>query len=251
MRTAAAAAIFAGSVLATGAAQAEWSIGAGFEHFRWKESTTPQVKEDGLRWALDLSWTQTRAPGFSAGYHLHYYNGSVDYTGAGLFTGAPLSGETDYRGLVNEVQAFYRTPQLVDFMLAVGWDRWDRRLSAAQEESYDVIYLKTGVAVNAATRRGVIATTGVKYPAWIREDANFPSIGGLSNPRLRPEGDLSLYGTLGWRVNPSWDVALYYDSYRFDQSNTVAVPLAAGGTGIFFQPRSRMDAYGVRISHNF
>ena len=204
-----------------------------------------------MRWALDLAWTQSRAPGVSFGYNLHLYSGTVDYEGALLFTGTPITGETTYRGFVNEFQVYYRTPNLVDFMFAAGWDRWDRRLSRAQEESFDVIYLKAGVGVNAATRQGVIASAGAKYPIWVREDANFAVVGGLTDPRLRPEGDWSLYGTIGYRFNPSWDVVAYYDSYRFNASPAVTVPLSTGGSGSFFQPKSRMDVYGVRALYNF
>lgn len=232
-------------------ARAEWSASAGFESFDWKESTSPEVKESGLRWALDLTWAQSRDPGLSAGYNLKFYNGNVDYTGAGLFTGTPISGETHYRGVTNEVLAFYRMPQsLVDFVLAAGWDRWDRKLNVAQEESWDVVYGRLGVLVNSGARQGFMASIGVKYPLWTRENAHFDTIGGFTNPRLRPGKDLSLFGTLGYRVNPSWDVIAYYDSYRFKESNTVAVPTTAG-TGFFFQPESRQDVVGMKVQHNF
>ena len=244
-------AVTVGTMLTAGSVHAEWSIGAGYENFRWEESTTPTVKESGLRWALDLTWAQSRAPGISAGYNLRFYNGNVDYTGAGLFTGVPLSGETKYKGLQNEVQAWYRTPNLVDFMIALGWERWDRKLGPAQEESWDVGYGKVGVAVNQATKQGVIASLGAKYPVWTRENANFTDIGGLTNPRLRPGKDWSLYGTLGYRFNPTWDVLAYYDSYRFKASNAVAVPLNTGATGFFFQPESKMDVLGMRVQANF
>ena len=126
MKRAVAVAIMSSTMLAGGAAHAEWSVGGGFENFRWKETTTPSVKETGLRWVLDLTYTQSKAPGISAGYNVKLYNGNVDYDGAGLFTGTPISSETHYRGLSNEVQAFYRTPNMVDFMIAAGWDRWKR-----------------------------------------------------------------------------------------------------------------------------
>lgn len=246
----AAALLCANAVMVAGTAQAEWAAGGGVEAFRWRESTTPRVKETGMRWALDLQWTQSREPGLSAGYKLHFYTGNVDYDGAGLFTGTPLSGETRYRGMVNEFQAYYRTQTNLDVMLALGWDRWDRRLSAAQEESFDVVYAKAGMQFNASVKQGVIGSVGLKYPVHVREDANFPDIGGLTNPRLRPKEDLSFYGTVGYRSAP-WEVAAYYDSYRFRASNTVAVPLAAGGTGVFFQPESKMDVYGVKFLYNF
>ena len=60
--------------------------------------------------------------------------------------------------------------------------------------------------------------------------------------RLKPGKDFSFYATLGYRVNPAWDVYAYYDSYRFKESNTVAVPFP-GGTATFIQPESRLNDY--------
>ena len=251
MKRALAAAATASTMLVTAPAHAEWSVGAGFENFEWKESTSPQVKESGLRWALDLTWTQSREPGLSAAVNVKLYNGNVDYNGAGLFTGTPLSGETHYRGVQGEVQAWYRMPNTIDVMLAIGWDRWDRRLSVAQEETWDVMYAKLGVAMNTATKQGFLGSVGVKYPVWTRENANFFELGGATNPRLKPGKSISLYGTLGYRVNPSWDVYAYYESFRFDESPTVAVPLAAGGTAFAFQPESKMDVIGMKVQYNF
>lgn len=251
MNRAWAAAVAAGAVLSTGAARAEISIGAGFESFDWKETTTPSVKENGLRWALDLTWSQSKMPGLSAGYHLKLYNGNVDYDGAALFTGAPLSGDTHYRGLVNEVQAWYRTPNNVDFVLAAGWDHWTRKLNSAQEEKWDVLYAKLGASFNAAVAQGIFGSLGIKYPVYVRENGNLESIGALTNPRLRPDGKFSLYGRLGYRVNPNWDVYAYYDSFRFKQSNAVSVPLSSGGTGVVFQPESKMDVLGMKVQYNF
>jgi hypothetical protein len=238
------------AVAAAADARADWSAGAGFENFRWKESTAPTVKESGLRWALDLTWTQSREPGFSVAYNVRTYTGNVDYTGATLGAGTPISGETHYRGLTNEIQSIYRTTGGADFMLAAGWDRWNRDLTAAQTESYDVFYVRLGAAVGAKVRQGLLAGAGVKYPVYVRENAHLTDIGFQTNPRLRPRGDFSLYGSLGYRVSPGWDIIGYYDSYRFKQSNTVAV---TDGTSLFtvFQPKSRQDVVGMKVQHNF
>jgi hypothetical protein len=232
-------------------AHADWSIGAGFENFRWKETTTPEVKETGLRWALDLTWNQSKEPGLSAAYNGKFYVGNVDYTGSFLVSNLPISGETHYRGLQNELQSIYRMPQnAVDLVLAAGWDHWVRDLSASQKETYDVLYARLGANVNSAARTGVIGSAGVKHPFYVRENGHFPDLGYFENPRLRPRGTFSFYGTLGYRVNPGWDVLAYYDSYRFKQSNTVVVSnstvLAA-----FNQPKSRQDVVGLKVLHNF
>jgi len=245
---------------ATGVASAEWSAGAGVEGFRWKESTIPEVKESGLRYTLDLTWTQSKEPGFSAGYNLKFYNGNVDYNGATLFGNTPLSGSTHYRGLINEVRAYYRLflrPDLgaaprTDFVMALGWDRWERSFSGSfQNEDWDVVYLKLGADVNTSAKRGIFGGAGLKYPVWTQENANFTDIGGVNNPHLRPGKGLSLYGNIGYRANEHWDVIAYYDSYRFKDSNAVAVQLSAGGTLSAFQPKSNMDVFGMKVQYNF
>ena len=237
-------------VAATGSARAEISIGAGFENFRWKESTSPTVKESGLRWVLDLTWSQDRQkPGPSVEYNIKTYVGNVDYTGAILGTGVPISGETHYRGLQNELRAIYRTTGGVDFMLAAGWDHWQRRLTAAQEETYNVLYARLGAGFGATVKQGLFGNAGVKYPVYVREDAHLDDLGFTSNPHLRPRGDFSFFGTLGYRVN-SWDIMAYYDSYRFKQSNTVAVNNGVTVFGVF-QPKSRQDQLGLKVQHNF
>jgi hypothetical protein len=234
-------------VAATRSAHADLSVGAGFENFRWKESTSPSVKESGLRWVLDLTWSQnTQQPGPSVAYNLKLYTGNVDYTGALLSSNAPISGETHYRGLQNELQAIYRTVGGVNFVLAAGWDHWRRNLTAAQEETWDVLYAKLGAAMNAPAVSGPFGGAGVKYPVYTRENAHLTDLGATSNPRLRPRGNFSLYGTLGYRVNPGWDVMAYYDMYRFRQSNIVTV-----SNGTVFQPKSRQDVLGLKVQHNF
>jgi hypothetical protein len=239
------------SMSAAGVALADWSASAGAEAFRWKETTSPAVKESGLRWALGLTWTQSQDPGLSAGYNLKFYVGNVDYDGATLFGGVPISGETHYRGMTNEIRAFYRMPQhRIDVVVAGGWDRWERELSAAQREDWDVFYVRLGADFNAATKQGIFGGLGVKYPAWTRENAHLPDLGASGNPRLRPGKDFSFYGSIGYRANMNWDVIAYYDSYRFKQSNTVAVPFG-GATLAAFQPESRMDIFGMKVQYNF
>ena len=237
------------TALSAGSAAAEIAIGAGFEGFRWKESTSPEVKEDGLRWALDLTWSQSRAPGPSVEYNVKLYVGNVDYTGALLATGTPISGETHYRGLQNEFRTVYRTVSGFDYMLAFGWDRWRRELSAAQEEEFDILYARAGVAYSPL-REGVIGSLGVKYPVHTRENANLTAAGFTTNPRLRPGKDFSFYGTLGYRVKTNWDIVAYYDSYRFKESNTVAVTDGVS-TFVVLQPKSKQDQIGLNVRHTF
>ncbi len=238
-------------VVAMGTAKADWSVGAGFENFRWKESTSPSVKESGLRWALDLTWAQSKDPGLSVAYNGKFYVGNVDYTGAFLGSATPISSSTHYRGFSNEIQSIYRMPQnATDVVLGLGWDHWNRELSSIQEENWDVLYARLGMNFNSLVRQGFLASAGIKYPVYVRENANLTAIGFGQNPRLRPKGDFSFYTTLGYRISPAWDVMAFYDGYRFKQSNTVAVT-SGGGMASVWQPKSQQDVFGMKVQHNF
>jgi hypothetical protein len=233
-----------------GSARAEISVGAGAEYFRWKESTSPVVEETGLRWVFDLTWSQSKQPGPSIEYNVKAYVGKVDYDGALLFDNTPISSDTHYRGVQNELRGVYRTVGGADFATAFGWDSWRRNLSAAQRETYDVLYLRAGAGYGATVQQGVFGSAGAKLPFYVRENAHLTDIGFSPNPRLKPRGQVSLYGMLGYRFSPRWDVSTYYDSYRFRESKTVVV---SDGTSLFGfgQPRSKQDQYGLKLQHTF
>jgi hypothetical protein len=241
------------AMLAAPFARADWSLGASAEHFKWKETTQPAVKETGLRWALDLTWFQSREPGASAEYNLRFYAGNVDYNGAFLFTGTPASDETRYRGFTNELRLVYRMEQSpVDFVGGLGWDHWSRKFSSnQQEETWDIVYAKLGASYNATAKQGPLASAGLKYPVWTRENAHLTQLGFDSNPRLHPGRSLSFYGTLGYRFNPSWDVMAFYDSFRFKRSDVEFVSVGGVPAGGVLQPESRMDVIGLKVQHNF
>lgn len=241
-------------IAATGTASADWSASAGFENAKWKESATPispVVSESGLRWALDLTWAQSREPGLSAGYNLKFYVGNLDRTG-NPFGAAGVSGESHYRGYTHEVQAIYRSRSgIINTVLSAGWDHWNRKLSGTHKQTWDVLYARAGISLNTAVRQGMIGSAGVKFPVYLRENADFTGVGATTNPRVQPGRDYSFYGSLGYRVSPTWDVIGYYDSYRFKQSNTVTVGVLGGGTALVAQPEAKQDVFGLKIQHNF
>lgn len=190
-----------------------------------------------------------------AAYRLKVYKGNVDYEGAFLFSGAPVSSRTHYWGMTNEIQGIYRTADRgFEFVGGLGWDSWERDLAPQQKEDYDIYYLRLGVNINSRTKQGFFGGGGAKFPIYTTEDAHLQSIGADQNPRLHPGRDLSLYGELGYRINPKWDLIGYYDGFRFRESNRVSVTaraLAPGATFTVFQPQSRMDIVGVKIQYTF
>jgi hypothetical protein len=233
-------------------AQAEWSLFGELERFRWKEDISPSVTETGPMLGLGLRWRQDVPAALRFGYEARLYGGSVDYDGALLFSGTPVTGTTDYSGLRQELQALYRPGSATPWELlgAVGYDYWNRQLSADQSEEYRLAYIRLGAQFDRGAPTGWFGGGGIKYPFWIDEDGHFPDIGFAPNPHLTPKGEVSLYGELGYRFAPHWSLAGYYEGYRLGASEDVLVTDGSSDFA-FFQPASRVDSFGLRLRYSF
>jgi hypothetical protein len=173
-------------------------------------------------------------------YRGRAYFGDVDYQGAELFTGTPVSSTTSYAGIANEGQARWRAQipgmpdHRVDYVLALGWDTWERKLGPVQKEDYGIAYLRLGgeVALKKGERWTVGA--GVKYPVFTREDAHMTDIGFDRNPTLKPG---------------KFSVTAYYDGFEFKQSRSEAVTSPASGPVSVFQPPSSMSVIGLKLEY--
>jgi hypothetical protein len=243
-----------GLLFASGPASAEFSASLGMEYFRWKEATTPAVTETGPMLALGLAYTQEKDDGLLFAYRGRAYFGDVNYSGTGLFTGTPISGTTRYTGMSNEGQLRWRAqipdrPEYYfDYVMALGWDTWERKLTSVQKEDYDVAFVRLGGEVALKEGEGWIFGLGVKYPFYTREDAHMTDIGFDRNPVLKPGHSASLYGNLSYRLNEKLRLTAYYDGYEFRQSRSEAVngPL---GPGTVFQPASTMSVIGLKLEY--
>lgn len=237
---------------ASGAARAAWEANIKVERFRWAESTQPSVTETGPRFGIGAAWTQNRDRGWLFGWRGELYGGSVRYEGAELLApNNPVTGKTKYTGIINEVQATYRSASGDPALIAgVGFDYWNRQLTDIQSEEWYVTFARLGGEFGNRTRRGFFAGAGVKYPIYIAEDAHLTDIGFDQNPTLRPGRAPSPYGELGYRFGRNWTLSGYYDSYRFKESPGKNVT-AGSNRFIVFQPESKVDAFGLRLHLHF
>ena len=241
-------------MFASGSAAAEFSASLGIEHFRWKEAGTPSVTETGPMLALGLAYTQEKDDGLLFAYRGRAYFGDVDYKGAGLFIGTPISGTTSYVGMSNEGQIRWRAqipdrPEYYfDYLMALGWDTWERKLTSVQKEDYGIAFVRMGGEVAQKEGDGWIFGLGVKYPFYTREDAHMTDLGFDRNPLLRPGRGANLYGNLGFRLNDKFRVTAYYDGFEFRQSRSEAVNVS-GIPGTVFQPASTMSVIGLKLEY--
>ena len=133
-------------------------------------------------------------------------------------------------------------------------DSWQRSIDNnghSQIEDFFIIYLRGGLNLERPAHvTGLHGGGGLKYPIYTWEDAHLDNQGYDSNPTLSPGKDISLYAELGYRISMRWDIVGYYDSWRFKQSNTVFASRGGMMYGIY-QPKSSMDAYGLRVMYSF
>lgn len=239
-------------------AHSESSVGASVEDYHWQETidNAPLSPEEyGLRYALHLKWTQDRERGLVFGYRGKFYAGKVDYDTFYQISGQPVSTTTQYSGAIHEAQLSYRAANNnLGYLGGLGLDTWQRSIGnngSKQIEDFLIIYLRGGIIFNQLGQSpGIHGSGGLKYPIFTWEDAHLDSQGYDSNPVITPGKDISLFAELGYRINRNWNVVGYYDSWRFKQSKIVFVSKGSSVYGVY-QPKSSMDAYGIKVMYSF
>jgi len=236
-----------------GPAAGETSVSLGLEYLHWDEDTNPAVTETGPLFALGLGYTQDKDSGLLFAYRGRFYIGEVDYDGAGLFTGTPIQGTSRYTGMANEGQLRWRSRMKqnyrADWLLALGLDVWERKLTSSQSEDYQIGYLRLGGEIDVNEGKGWTAGAGVKYPFYTHEDAHLTNIGFDSNPTLEPGPDVSLFAHLGYRFTDRVSLVAYYDGFRFKKSEEEAVSHPVSGSGAIFQPASDLTIIGLKLEY--
>jgi hypothetical protein len=249
-----------GLVATSGPARAEWSFNFQLEHYRWKESTNPEVKISGWEPGIGISWMQDKDWGWRFRYRGELYAGSFNYDGATL-GGAPVQDKADYAGVSNEIDALYRPSpdSWLQLLTGIGLDYWERRFptsaagtafSGHQQEDWTTVFLRVGLEAGNRARRGWFASAGLKYPLDTRVNAHFDDIGFNQNPELTPGRRFSAYADAGYRLASQWRLTAYYEGYRFSQSPAVVVTSGTSAFG-FVQPESKQDEVGLRLEYIF
>ncbi|MFZ2163004.1 MAG: hypothetical protein WAW02_12365 [Sideroxyarcus sp.] len=252
---------------ASASVQAAWDVGGGLEDYRWVEypenfNGTP--RETGMRSALFVNWTQERDQGLLFAWRAKLYGGTVDYDTFYISTGEPVSTQTEYSGAASEGQILFRNnlgDYKLDYLGGLGLDIWRRSIGnngSKQIEDYSILFARAGLRLGKTRREaGFHGELGIKYPVSTAEDAHLNdsySPNGYaytSNPSLSPKSAVSGYAEFGYRFNARFDVLGYYDSWRFGQSADVIVTDTMGTRWRVFQPKSNMDALGIKLLVSF
>ncbi|HKQ31371.1 MAG TPA: hypothetical protein VJS66_08810 [Burkholderiales bacterium] len=232
----------------------ELDLRFGIENFRWREynaSGGRLLEEKGPRVHVGVDW---RAPIGNDDKLLldvsgTFYFGHVDYDGQACTlagTCRPYQSDADYLGAQGRVLFVRRFGDVSGFELfgGGGLDMWQRDIDgdttvSGAIENWYVFYAAAGVGSywRGPAVRGN-ARIGVKYPFYTEE---YPDSYDVT---LNPEGRPSLFAQLKFDFmngsRPSWGLGIYYDSYRFDESDQ-----ERDGSVIVWQPESRQETIGV------
>jgi hypothetical protein len=99
-------------------------------------------------------------------------------------------------------------------------------------------------------RKGWCFGGGIKYPVWTRENVHFDDIGFDQNPALKPGKSVSVFAQAGYRFQQHCALIGCRDSFRFSQSNVVALTSIGVPQGLFVQPASDLYVVGLKLEYS-
>ena len=260
------------------AASFDYGGKAGLEHFKWEEFDP----NDGSK-LLTESGTREMVSGFigntlKANRHFIYrgeaklYFGTVNYDGGTQeYRNQPsvsVQSDTTYSGIKVEGEAGFRTGEVDssfawDFVGRYGVDSWVREIAASRasdgtptgkaQEEYTILNLSVGTGPNwrSGNWQGRLIA-GLKYPFYTYEYVSKDYTNYDRDVTLEPKGQISPFLNFNNNIlltNRLWlTIEAFYDSYRFNQSDSVIVlDYYDGFYKSVVQPKSQQDNYGVQI----
>jgi len=254
------------SAVVQAADSTQTSVQVGAQSFRWREFDNAGgrlLEEKGARFSIGAAFDnfQREGSGVLYGVNGKLYLGNVNYDGQ-IQSGEPATTDVTYFGVNIEAQGGYRFGRRIglDIFGGLGIDNWMRSIAdgttasgaiaSGYDEYYTILYGKAGLGFfQLLNGWRYMVQGGVKMPLYTSE---FVDLGdGVDlQPGRKPSAFANLQFDFGSGRRDRFGVALYYDSYRFSESDPESLTYG-GSTDLVVQPRSHMDVYGLRLSYYF
>jgi hypothetical protein len=252
-----------GSIVARPASADEKEIYLAIDSFTWKEfdeDGSRLLKETGPLVGFGFAYWRESDDHFILMPSAEVFGGQVDYDGQ-TQTGIPVSTDVGYFGMnfkfdigrrFRPAQGFYLEPfgglgyrfwfrDIRDSTTSTGtpvsgytegWSVWNARLG-----------LRGGKEFSETSRLFVEA--GMKLPLYNENTAYLSNVGLGSDVTFNPGKMVSYFAEAGVKIN-RFKGSLFYDGLRFSKSNTVQ-----SGIYLYWQPKSMMDIYGLKLGVSF
>lgn len=259
-------AFFSFTSLAHATEKPQANIQLSVQNFTWREYNSAGaqlLEENGPRFFIGAAFDNFRrqGPGLLYSVSGKIYLGNVDYDGQ-TQSGIPATTDVNYFGVNIEALAGHRFGQRigVDLFGGLGLDDWARSINDGTtpsgmpvygyDEYYIIVYGKAGVGFFQLLNGWRYAIQGgVKMPLFTNEYVNLGD-GVTLEPGLRASAFANVQFDFGSGRKNRYGVALYYDSYRFSESDPELL-IDGGSAFLVVQPRSHMDVFGVRVHYYF
>ena len=236
-----------------GDAFADLGLQVGVERFRWREYSAGArlLEESGPRYHAGAVWRRPFATDERLILQVQgsLYFGRVDYDGqACTLSGScvPFMTDADYRGLTVDAMVARRFggESGGEVFGGGGVDTWRRSIKGrgnvqGATEDWTVLFVSVGGGGfwTAPTARFHLQA-GLKYPIYTQ---NLPDAYDVV---LEPKGRTSLFARFATDFlsggKPQWGLGIYYDSYRFGESDK-----ERSGSVLIWQPKSNQDVLGL------
>lgn len=256
------------------AAPFDFGFKAGFEEYLWEEFASDGGKyldETGTRYVVSgfLGNTLRVKQDFIYRAEARLYFGTVDYDGQ-TQDGVPAQSDTHYGGLMLEGEAGYRAGTGGNFAWDIigraGFDSWTREIDdtidvtgravGGGREQYTILNLRAGTG--PYWQAGIWQARligGFKLPFFTNEYISKKDTGYSDDLNLEPKGQISAFFNFYNHFRLTKKLLLtfeaFYDSYRFDASDRVAVYDSNGAPIEVWQPESTQDTYGLQGGVSF
>ncbi len=256
------------------AENATFSMSGGVEKFNWSEfdsSGRELLEESGLRYTFGGNFDNLRRLDSGGIFSLggKFYAGAVDYDGETQLTAIPVQSTTSYFGAQFDALGGYRFARHLhglDVVGGAGLDFWLRSIDDTYvpglgqvyggDEDYYAFFAKLGLGYfHEMGKARHYMQAGIKYPFFVYE---YAYSSGLDDLTLKPKGRPSLFVKyqieFGSAIRNRFGLTVYYDSYRFDQSDEVVTTVISGGVlrrYLVWQPESHQNTLGIQLAYYF
>jgi hypothetical protein len=238
------------------AASNETDVYLMMENFTWKEyfdNGGKILEESGPIYGIGVFNRTDIGTSFMIGVKSELFGGGVDYDGR-TQAGDLAQTDTNYLGFMIEgdfgVKAVDTQKFLLELYAGLGYKWWLRDIKSnsyaiGYEETWRSFYGRLGVHCEEriSSPLKLFFGAGVKLPIYNENEVELSKF-GLSDITLEPGNKNSFFADAGFKTD--WVlVRLFYDGMKFSKSDPDDV------YGVFYQPESEADMYGVNIGIRF